>query len=728
MKNGPERPPGDRLPDSAETSIDFTQLRAVLREKLWLIVLFALLGIFAGIAYIARSPRTFLATTVLEVNAQQMRLIAFDDVHPPSPAVADMADAVVAGFKSRPFLTHVVEDNKLTDNPKFLPEVPAGWQVAPDAAVNVLIGLQRVMVRRGTPFIDVSVLHTDPEMAQLLADALAKGYIKETMRRRKATSDIALAFLIDESRKWKGELEKSELVLQDYVEKSNSISLLEKEDIVVTRLKSISGQLIEAKATRMRLEADYDKVRTLAGQPKELMQIASVSEHPSVKAITEKISAMETAISTLALRYTDKHPKMIQVKHLLKETKDTLEETLAGIPALIDSNYEATKDTEAKFDAALKEQEKIALDLNKQAIPFKVLSREVDTNRALFESITKRLKEAEIAKGIELNNISIFEPAMLPGEPTQPKTSKVIAIALGAGLALGLALSLGLNALDSSLKTVEQTAHITGFNVLGAIPLLPGADAVKRALALHHDPSSPVAEAFRSVRASLHVAARGRGNQVVLITSAEPGEGKTFCAINYAVAAAQQGLRTLVIDADLRVSTVGRVLLPGRQEKGINDYLAGTILAADGIHATTVANLSVMPAGTPAPNPAELLAGLRFTELMGELRQSYDRIVIDTVPVLVVSDTMLIIEHADLVCLVVRAGKTSRKAVLRAAALLTDAGARPSGVLLNQMTLRSKSEYNRYIGKYGTAQPYGSAPLGVGDAAALQPTPTNTDT
>ena len=224
---------------------------------------------------------------------------------------------------------------------------------------------------------------------------------------------------------------------------------------------------------------------------------------------------------------------------------------------------------------------------------------------------------------------------------------------------------------------------------------------------MHRLPASPVAEAFRSLRASLQVVPSTRGRHIVIFTSAEPDEGKTFCAINSAIAFAQQGLRTLLIDADLRVSMVGRMIVPEANGPGLTDFLEGRIDIGGALQRTDVPNLSVMTAGTPAKQPAELLAGPVFGELLRTLRSDFDRIVIDTVPVLAVADVLLLGENAELVCLVVRAAKTSRKCVLRARDMLTNANCKASGIVLNQLVFRSNSGYNRYIGKYGAPENYG---------------------
>lgn len=707
MKNGQHPAPVDDLGDMSEGGIDFSQLSTVIREHLWLIVLFAIVGGLAGLGYVARMPRTYLATTVMEINTHPMKLLAFDGVQPAMQGVTEMADAIVAKFKNRAFLHHVAEATKLTSDPLFLPPLPDGKPHSTDTAVDVLMGSIAVVPRRGTPFIEVSAMHSDPRMAARLADAVAAEYRKQDMARRSESSAMGIKFLLEKAEKTKEELTSHEQALGEYIAKTGESSLDEKQDVVISRLKTLSGQVDEARAARMRLETDNEKVRAMAGKHDLLLEVPSVSNHPEVAAARSRIETIDSLIASLSLRYTEKHPKMIEARVQLNEAKTKLSDTLNDMPKLVEASYADAVATEKKFTQALEEQDKVARDLNAKAIPYKALQRKVETHRALYDAMLKRLGEAQVAVGVEQEPLSVFEKALVPGAPMQPKKSKIIAIGLSAGFATGIALALALHALDSSIRTVDQAGRVTGLQVLGAIPRDPNRKVESRALTMHLHPASPVAEAFRSLRASLQVVPSARGRHVVIFTSAEPGEGKTFCAINCATAFAQQGLRTLLIDADLRVSMVGRMIRPDATGPGVTDFLEGRVDIGGAIQRTEVPNLSVMTAGTPAKQPAELLAGPVFGELLRTLRSEFDRIVIDTVPVLAVSDVLLLGEHAELVCLVIRSAKTSRKCVLRARDMLANAGCKPSGVILNQLVFRPGSGYSRYIGKYGAPENYG---------------------
>jgi len=293
-------------------------------------------------------------------------------------------------------------------------------------------------------------------------------------------------------------------------------------------------------------------------------------------------------------------------------------------------------------------------------------------------------------------------------EPMQPRKSKTLGISLAGGLIVGVLLAFGLHLLDSSIKTVDQAEEILGLTVLAAIPRQAQRRLKESSFAVLKAPASPVAEAFRTLRTSIYLAGRKTGRKIVLFTSALAGEGKTFCSTNYATSLSQQGLRTLLIDADLRSPMVGKVLLPGKKVPGLADLLSNSIKLDEAIHATELDNLWVIPAGGLVSNPAELLARGGMEGFMRQIEEKFDRIVIDTAPVTAVSDTLLLLEHAQAICLVFHAAKTPRKWILRAIKLIAEAGSRPSGAIVNQVPMNMAGAYSYYPGRYGEPSVYGS--------------------
>jgi capsular exopolysaccharide synthesis family protein len=418
---------------------------------------------------------------------------------------------------------------------------------------------------------------------------------------------------------------------------------------------------------------------------------------PSIAELKKEIEAAEVNVATLGLRYRERHPKMIQAQSQLMESKAALVSNVLKVPPQIRATYETALANESRLEAALKEQEQLALELNQQAIPYNVLARDVETDRAVYESTLKRLKEVDIAKGIESGNYRIFEAARLPLSPVGAKKLRVIALSLLGGLLVGVALSIGLYMMDTSFRSVEQAEALTGLPVVGAIPYWSRSEQSKNALALVDEPDSNVAEAFRSLRTMLAVSENGQGDKALLFTSALKEEGKSFCAVNYAIGLAQQQLRTIIVDADLRRPKVAEMLCRKDPGVGLADHLAGKAKLEKVIYPTLVEGLSVLPAGSALPNPAELLSGGGFSRLLKELSKSFDRIIIDTAPLNLVGDALLVVQHCKSVCLVMRAGKTPRKSVRRACEMLSRAGLTNLSLVLNQLYASpGLAKYYRY--------------------------------
>ena len=691
---------GDHEDEDGVRKFSLLEIVHILREKAWLIVVCVVAGLFVGLGYSARQAKIFRARAVLEVASDEPSILKFDEGRSPDYTNQDALQTIVANFRSRMLLSNVVERHGLLSDKRFT----GGEGMSLDRAVERILKETEVETRKGTRLIDVTCEFNDPETAQMLANALASDFIAMLIEQRASTSRIAVKFLMDEAATLKAKLQHSEEVLQEYKESHNSVSLEERQDTVVSKLKDLNGQLTEAKAARLRLEGDSHKVAEHANDLAALLSIASVSEHPAVNECKQQIAGIESKLAVLSLRYTAKHPRMIQARAQLADAKALLEETVLKIPDSIRSTYEAAIATEKKFETAVQEQEKLALELNRQAIPYNVLYRDMETDRALYEAILKRLKEADIAKGVELTNVRIFEPATLPAGPVNPSKAKVSILGMFGGLLLGIAISFALYLIDSSLKTVDQAERITGLTVIGAIPR--GAKSVrdKNSIFLINDPKSLIAEAFRSFRASLQLTARRKDGGVFLLTSAISAEGKTFTSVHLAVALAQQGLKTLLIDADLRAPKIRDIFLCERHCPGVSDMIANNSFHVEQCHRSEIDHLSILPAGTRIVNPAELLSGSGFGALVKKAAAEFDAVVIDSAPIHAVSDTLLFVEHADWVCLVAKSGVTSANAVIRARQQLEMAGANVAGLVLNQLPMDGGVGYYYYYspGRYGT--------------------------
>jgi capsular exopolysaccharide synthesis family protein len=585
-----------------------------------------------------------------------------------------------------------------------------------EGVVDTLALITESRLRRGTRLIDVTVEHPVPKTAAIIANSIYKEYITMSYEQYVQTSLGANLFLVEESEKLKRKLRASEQALNDYRQKAKTVSPDDKLDTAVQGLKDLKNKSVEAQSTRIRLENDWDQIKQKTGDVAALLGIQSVANDASVQSIRVQLSKDESEFATLQERYLPKHPKYLQALSRVAKWRTELTNAVLTVPARIEAAYNSAKSTEQSLGLALKEAEEKALSANKQSIELGVLQREVDSDRGLYDAVLKRLKEAQVTKELQSDKLKLVQPAIVPVVPVKPQKVKIMAAAILVGLMGGVMLALLLNQIDSSIKTIDQAEEYLALPVLTAVPQIASFGG-KRGLVVVDDAKSIGAEAIRTLRTSLSMLGRAEDRRVFLFTSAIPAEGKTFCSLNYSVSLAQQGLKTLLIDGDLRRPAVEKAI-SGRDKKaiGVTDYILGQKNFKDVVQTTDIENFAFIPAGTTAPNPAELLGKHGIDGLVAEALLHYDKVVVDSAPVHAVSDTLLMIQKVQTVCLVARANRTPRKATLRAVQMLKQGGAPLAGLILNRLPRRVglsgyyyDSYYNySYYGKYSTKGVYGA--------------------
>lgn len=735
--------------------VDFERLFNLLRAKAWLIFAVAAVIVAAAMIYVVRSPKIYESRALIQVEQSSQKVVNIAEVAQENPQTPDFVNTVVQALTSRKLLLRVVYACGLEKDPEFAPPRANGKPYSEIQLADRLAAKVSVQLRRGTRLVELEVEDQDPEKAQKIATSFIREFLRENFDQKIALSRVANEFLQEEAEKLKKKLEDSERKLQAYKEENKAVSLEDRQNIIVEKLRDLNTKVTDAKSKRLQLEADIEQLKRVEkGNLDELLSINSVSQLPQVALIREQLVASEVELAGLKERYLPKHPKYIAAATRIANLKQSLGSEANQAGETLGRLYEAAKESETKLDAALQEQEDKALELTKIAIPYNVLQRDVESDRALYESVTKRLKETAITQGVEQAPYRVIEEPMVASTPSKPKTKLILAAALFLGLAFGVAVVIALDFLDHSLRTVDEAESYLGLPSLTAIPdnrdasvseqvteawkdkklsNLPGALIEKRLVApvrkklgqnanspeeIRHplifveDPASLQAEAIRTLRTSLSLLGKQTERRTYLFASAIPQEGKSFTSLNFAHSLAQQGLRTVIIDADLRKPKLKNDLLPEAGDiVGLTDYLSGNSTVEEVVTKTPQENLFLLPAGHRAPNPAELLTEESFRTLLDTLLQKYDRVVVDSAPVNAVSDVLAIAACFHTTCLIVRAGKTPKKASLRAVKQLQKSGAHLAGFIFNRLPVggRSAGYYYYYYGsEYSKDSVYGA--------------------
>jgi succinoglycan biosynthesis transport protein ExoP len=677
--------------------LDLLGLYYTLRRQVWTIGGCVGAALIACLVYLWWAPRVFVGESIVQVEQSDRSVMKITGDERENLQSADFLKTLEQNLSSWPVLERVVRSPKLHLTPASVGLKKKPGEAAADA--ELIYQLSRrisVSLVRGTRLISIHGEALDPEVAGALPNVVLEEYQAGMRQARVKQNRDANVFLMGEVKRLSEKLQTSKKAMQEYREKTNAVSLEESRNITDARLRELNGKVTEAKSLRLKLEAEYAQVKGVR-EPKLLLNVSSVATAPAVLELQKTLAAQEAELAQLSTRYRAKHPKYIQAQTQLDEVRAALDRGIHTAADGLANSLEAARGAEAKFEEALHQQEAVSLNLGRLAIDYEAMVRAVEADTVLYQSVLTRLNETDVAKNLDPEILRVVTPSSVPVLPSKPRKKLALMIALLGGGMLGVGIALGRIALDRSLHTVDQAEQVLEMTALGSVPR-DGVATQESELPLVREPHGAAAENFRTLRTSLALLSPAAPRRFVLFTSGIPGEGKSFCAANYAVAQAMQGLRTLLIDADMRLPSLEKLFFKTNAAPGLSEVLLGEKALSRAARPAQQPKLSVLTAGGRPKHPAELLAGSKFSDLLREAGTSFDCVVIDTAPVHAVSDTLLLVRAVDTVVLVVHAARTPRKAVLRAQRKLIEAGAPLEGFVLNQMPLDSGRDYYYHYG------------------------------
>ena len=603
---------------------------------------------------------------------------------------------------------------------------PDPLQVDPARASVVVGGFKsglRVALSPNSRIIEVHYRSADPQMAANVVNTLMQTYVENNFKARFESTMQASDWLQKQLVDMQMKVETSQEKLVRYQKEHEILGIDEKQNIITAKLDELNKALTAAESERMDKEAFYRMVES--GDPDTIVSSAggldkdtsdSQSESQLLETLRTKQADLKIQAADLNTQFGPSYPKLAQLNNQLKEIDAQTQGEMKKIASKVRGRYMTSLRRENMLRDALEKQKQEANKLNESAIEYNLLKRDSETYRTLYEGLLQKLKEAGVSAGLKSNNFRIVDGARAPTGPIEPNVPRNLLFALVLGLASGVGVAFLLEGLDNTIRTTEQAQMISGLAPLGMIPLgsksaRDGSNPKRLVIAASKEavelvtqvrPQSQMAESYRALRTSLLLSNLGSPPKVIMVTSSLPQEGKTTTSINCAVVLAQKGVRVLLIDADLRRPSIHKTLGMGPRT-GLSNVLTGSTTLEQAIVRTPILpNLYILPAGTPPPNPAELLASTNMRDVLAQLREEYDHIVIDTPPSLSVTDAVVLSPRADAVVLVIRSGQTTKQALRRARDLLAQVNAKVVGVLLNAVDLSSPDYYYyyEYQGKY----------------------------
>jgi exopolysaccharide transport family protein len=712
-------------------------IRVLLKRK-WT-VLACLLTIFSVVAVASlKMTPVYEAGGSIEINKPDSGLVNFSnsptfnvDYYDPTELETE-----VKILQSDLLALQVVKELALDRRPEFggkTPALPSSLDLAPDplqadsgrtsALISGFRGNLRVSLAPNTHIVEVHFRSPDKELAAEVVNTLMSTYTENNFKSRFNSTMQASDWLSKQLVDLQMKVESSQEKLVRYQKEHEILGIDEKQNITTEKLDELNKALTMAESERMDKESIYRLVQS--GDTDTVVSAASALDGAgtatqSASGLLELLRSKEADVkiqaAELSTQFGPSYPKVAQLNSQLKEIDAQILLETKKVVGKIRGQYMAAVQRENMLHEALEKQKQEANKLNESAIEYSILKRDLDSYRTLYEGLLEKMKEAGVSAGLKSNNFRIVDSARVPTTPIEPNIPRNLSFAFMLGLTSGVGLAFLLEGLDNTVRTTEQAQMISGLPPLGMIPLgsrsaREGANAKRLVIATSKEavelvtqvrPQSQMAESYRALRTSLLLSNLGAPPKVIMITSALPQEGKTTTSINCAVVLAQKGIRVLLIDADLRRPSIHKTLGMGPRS-GLSNVLTGSATLQQTITRSPILpNLSVLPAGTPPPNPAELLASPNMRDVLEELRGQYDHIVVDTPPTLSVTDAVVLSPRADAIVLVIRSGQTTKQALRRSRDILMQVNAKVSGVLLNAVDLTSPDYYYyyEYQGKY----------------------------
>ena len=567
---------------------------------------------------------------------------------------------------------------------------------ARDPALLVGAFLARVSIEpvQNSRLVDVGFISAEPQFAMRAVNAHAEEYVAQNFELRRQNMAKSLEWLTQELAKQQQKVEASEQALAQYREDQNALSLEDRQNIVVARLNQLNDAVTRAKTNRVQKESLYNQIKSL-GPTASPDTIPAILQNPYIQSIKTRVADLQRERAVLLERYGEKYPAVKDVNANIQDAQRQLALELAKALDAIKNDYQSALSEERTLAAALEEQKGTALDLSRKNVGYTVLEREAHSNRQVYETLLQREKELQVLANSQGNNVRLMDRAETPGAPFTPNPRRDLLLALAAGLALALGLVLALDYLDDTIKTPEDITRKLKLPLLGLIPKIKSNDHP----VLSERGAHEFGEAYRSLRTSLVFSSGSESTRVVMVTSSQPLEGKTTTACNMAIALAFGGARVLLIDADMRRPGVHRTL--GLQNgTGLSHLLTAQASPRQSIQKLENPNLWVMTAGIVPPNPSELLASDRMKTLIANAQNGpFDWVIVDTPPILAVTDAVILSRTASGVVFVIGSEMTRMRLAERAMETLMTSKPHLLGVVLNRVDLaRNKYYYSRYYG------------------------------
>jgi capsular exopolysaccharide synthesis family protein len=553
-----------------------------------------------------------------------------------------------------------------------------------------------------TEIIEIRYRCKSPELAALVVNTLADLYIDRNFQSNYQSAMRVSGWLAGQLDDVKRNTEQAEAKYLKFQRETGIIGTDENHNVLIDRLYAVNQQLMATEASRIVQEARYRVA--LTGDPEGLIGMTPAGK---LQALHVQEVELQTQYAQLDAKFGSAYPRVKQVKAALEKASEATRVEIARARDRFKTELDATRQSEALLRNEFEHQKERAFGTSEAAIQLALLKRDVDASRGLYEQLVKTLKEAGIVAGLKANNVTVIDPAEIPVSSVEPRPFANLALGLFVGSLCGVALCFVHESMDTRISTPNDVTEVCSLPSLGVVPRMVKGNGVGVAKVLHsednygthqivclEEPESEMADAYRWLRTSLLLSTPGTPPKVLLVTSPQPQEGKTTTSVNMAIVFAQKQRRVLLVDGDLRRADLHHCLHI-QPNGGLSAALVGEDPAPFYVSHPRVPGLTVLPAGRRPPKPPDLLDSDRMRDLVARWRQEFDQVIIDSPPVIGMSDAAILATMADTVLLVVRSHQSRRQEVFRAQEILSNVDAHVSGAIVNGFDMQRFGYYGR---------------------------------
>jgi polysaccharide biosynthesis transport protein len=666
-----------------EESANLRHYWHVILERRWL-VLTTFVSVFVlCLIYLYKAPRIYRAETRIQIDRETESTILFRENISMDSRDQDYLQTQYKNLLSRTLIQFVVDKLNLSKDIRYA--------TAPDIAKRLSEDISVVPIRLSR-LVDIRIEHTESRQAVNIATNLVNRFLENNLDMRRMGSVSIVTWLNQEILAQQIKVQEADALIQNYKKELNNISVEESQNIVYQSLKVAQQQLVEARAKSFAAQKVQEEIEKLM---KEMSpeSIPQVKNDRVIQELTVSLGLKESELASLKKRYRDKHPMVMTLTADIQKLRDSMRQQAESIITSIANETKLAKATEEGVKIQVEALNGDVLKLGEAKVKYDAYVRDAEQKRKLLDNLVLRRQESEVTQNNKVNNIKVIDEAVPPVKPVKPRVILTLLLGLFGGIAAGCALAFFVNYMDDSIKTQEDVEIYLRLPFLGYVSNIKSNSVIERDLQAHQHPQSTAAEGFRTIRAAITLMPNGEKYRLVSITSTIPSEGKSLMASNLAIVTAQTGLKTLLVDGDLRRPSVHKAFQL-HSPLGLSSYLQGKVENLDEIlHPTEVPNLDVACAGAVPSTPSELIGSKRMRQFLQEVTRRYDRVFVDCPPISAVSDPLVVAAMSDGVVFVTKFNKIRREHARKSIQRVQDAGIRILGVVLNDIDFEGKDSY-----------------------------------